>query len=209
MSDLSFSGLYVIHKPFLTNCFDEELSERLAGEKIPRNDQIKGRLSSVDKHLSIGSRGNWFQSRLKLLLDASGDADLRFLSGETYTFTYDQVTRHGGEVVWKETEAYSVLNSRRDAVIAAIARLERWCALNTEVAADLLDEHSRALREAIDSAFFTLAPVNEGFDSGEGAQFVFCVLRTVGDLMRYSRFRDCWAIFRSPVQAIEEEAALP
>lgn len=200
MSDVFFSGLYVVHKVFMTNCFDEEVSELLTGEKIPRDQWLKGRMSSVDKYLSVGSTNNWFRARMQQLLSASGMEDLRFLSGETYTHTYKNIIRHNGGAIWETTEAFTVLNPRYDDVIASVNRLQQWCLANPEVAADLLDTSPKDVASAIESAFFTLDPANEGFDGGEGAEFAFCVLKTVADLMRYAKFRKCWAAYHTMLE---------
>jgi len=199
MSDVFFSGLYAVHEVFMTNCFDEEVSKLITGTDIPRIEGMKNRNQSIARYQAIGSRKRWFHSRVSELLNLSGIDSLRFLSGETYTHQHKVVIESEGQVVWQGREAYTVLNPRYDEVISAIGRLEQWCLSNAEVAGPLLDTRPKDLVTAFDSAFFTLDPTNEGLGDGESAELTFCVLRTIGDVMRFAKFHKCWAVHRIPL----------
>lgn len=199
MSDVFFSGLYAVHEVFMTNCFDEEVSKLITGKDIPRVDGMKNRSQSIARYQSIGSRKRWFHSSISELLSLSGIDDLRFLSGETYTHEHNVVIKNEGQIVWQRREAYTVLNPSYDKVISAIGRLEQWCLSNPEVAGPLLEIRPADLATAFDSAFFTLDPTNEGLGEGEDGEFTFCVLRTIGDVMRFAKLHKCWAVYQIPL----------
>ncbi|MGO1071893.1 hypothetical protein [Lysobacter sp. CA199] len=199
MSDTFHSTLDVFHKAFITNRLGDEVSELLTGEKVPRAPQIKDGASGTYRMLLIATRNEWLYLRLKELLHISGIQGLQFLSGEICTHQHKRVTEHNGEVVWEETDAFTVLSPHYDEVISSIDRLQQWCLSNPDLAAPILGTHPEDLGKSIESAFFTLNTSDDGFDGGEGADFMFCVLRTIGDLMRHAKSQQCFAVYRSTV----------
>lgn len=200
MSDAFFSSLYAVRDLYMTNCFDEQISLLLTGKEIPRAHWLEDRRRSAARYLSIASRGKWFQSRMGDLIRLSGITELQFLSGEAYTHQHEEVTESEGKVVWRETVAYTVLNPNYDQVISSVGRLEQWCLSNPELAAPILDIYPKDLPPAYESACFTLDPTNEGLGEGDDAVFAFCVLRTIGDVMRYARLTKCWAVHRTTLR---------
>ncbi len=201
MSDLFYSEFVVIHESCLTNYFSEEVSELLSGERIPRNQYVDSRtyrndrMNSIVRRMSIATRNDWLHARLKELLRESGIEGLRFLSGETCTHRRKEATKYEGKIVCEQTFEYTVLSPDYDKVISSIDQLYRWCLLHPEAAAKLLDVCPKDLTGSIESAFFTLNTSDDGFDSGEGADFAFCVLKTIGDLMRYAKYNKRTVIF--------------
>ena len=193
MSDTFSSMLHVFPKAFITNRFGDEDSELLTGEKIPR---IEEGANDASRDMFIATRNNWLPIRLKELFRSSGIEGLRFLSGETYTHQHKIVTEANGVVVWEETQALTVLNPHYDEVISSIDRLRQWCISNPDVAAKILDIYPKDLGKSIESAFFTLNTDNDGFDDGQGADFTFSVLKTIGDLMRHAKHHECFAVYQ-------------
>lgn len=199
MSDTILCGLYAVHEPYLTNCFGEEVSARLAGRIIPRSSWLPERQQGIARDLSIGSRNDWFRERLSLLLDRSGLPGLRFITGSDLSCHHTELTRIDGRVIWEETRGYKVLNPDCLQVIADIERLEQWCLAHPDEAGRILDIWPQDLRAAHDGAFFTLHPDNEGLGEGDNAGFVFCVLRTMKEVLRFAQFHRCWAVYWLPL----------
>jgi hypothetical protein len=112
MSDPHFSSLAVMHKHWLTNCYGEEVSQLLTGERIPRHPDRAGLHSPYYRRLNIVTQGGWFHSKVKELQRLSGAGGLAYLREDTCTHEHKEVTRDNADkVVWAETHGYTVLRS--------------------------------------------------------------------------------------------------
>jgi hypothetical protein len=199
MSEPTFSSLSVVPKRLLSICFGEEASEVLTGARIPLSPD---RTAHYFRHLSIVSQGGWFHRKVGELQRMSEIGGFAYLRGGSCTHEHKEVTRDDdGKVVWVETHGYTVLTSGWNEEVKAVERLEAWCRQHPEEAAEVLEVSSEWLIPAIESQFFTLAPAHEGLGDGNSPEFFFCVLRTIGDLMRFARFHkdmsDLWVVYHS------------
>ena len=195
MSDAFFSGLYVVQKDVMTNCFGEEVSLLLTGESIPRLSYVREK-GEQDKYLGIVSRNDWFHERMNVLLEMSGVQGLAFLDGKSHSHKHESVTLHEGKVVERQTFGYSVLSPAYDEVTAALKQLQQWCLANPTAAADVLEE-VEDLSFLADQAYFSLKPSMDGLGDGYGALHAFSVWRTIGDLMRFAKFTNRWVVYRT------------
>jgi hypothetical protein len=191
MSHHTSSSLALLQKPWLTNVYGPEVSLLLTGEQIERRPEQLRKYSTYHRRLSIISRGGWFQTKFQRLQRISGISGAAYLGEGPFQFERRQVTTDDkGRVVWVETHAYTVLRSGWDEEISSISRLENWCRENPEEAAHVLEVSAKWLLPALESRFFTLEPSNEGLGEGEGPEFFFCVLHTIGDIMRLAKFHE-------------------
>ena len=207
MAEARISSLAVLRKECLTNCYGAEVSQLLTGEAIPRiplsaDVVIK---QPYNRYLSIVSQGGWFEYAVRQIQELSGIGGLRFLQAGACTHEHKIITKNQeGEIVWVETEGYTVITSGWDDEIASINNIEQWCRDNSEEAGEVLEHYGKYVLAAIESQFFTLDPSNEGLGDGCSPEFFFCTLRTIGEIMRFARFHkdtpDIWMIYNSTLR---------
>lgn len=177
-------------KQWVTNCFgDEDVSQLLTGERIPKNpDQPR----DYYRRLSIVTEGDWFYSKLSELQLLSGSGILTCLGQSPCTHEHKQITKDNstGRVVWVETHGYTVLASGWESEISIIRGLEAWCREHVAEAAKVLEVPTDWLIPAIDSQFYTLNPNMEGLGEGNSPEYFFSVLRTVAEMMRFTKFHN-------------------
>lgn len=201
MSDTYFSGLYAVHEPYMSNCFGDEVSKLLVGRSIPKSNWITDQKQGAARYQTIGSRNMWFQRCMGEMVRRSGFTSLWFFSGESYTHTHTEITNFEDALVWKQVTAYTVLNPDYAHFIAEVEAFEAWCLKNPEKCFDVLGVSQKHLKEAYESAFFTLEPASEGLGEGDNVEFFFCVLRTFCEVMRFAKFNRCWAVYQTPLLA--------
>lgn len=147
--------------------------------------------------MSGTTRGDWFQDCLDRLIRASGIGNLSFLTGKSWTnqhFACDS-----GSYSYGYRFRYTVIRSQDELTTAiyALNRLLAWCRAHPDATAAVTDYVDAAgVLESIEGAFFTLSPNSEvAGDEGQGPDFLFCVLHTVGDLLRYAKHWKGFAVF--------------
>jgi hypothetical protein len=189
MSYSETSSLAVLRQQHLTTIYGGESSMALTGEQIPASDPRPGHFGAGHRYQTIHSRGGWVQDRLQVLGTAAGTTGLRFLSGEESTQRVRSVIRDNDEQpVWTETHGYTVLTDRCDELLSSAEQVQAWCLQQPAKAGKLLGYDKAGVLEALRAASFSLAPDNEGYGEGDTPEFVFCVLRTMIELLRFARF---------------------
>ena len=196
MSDVSAFSMFICHERDLFHALEDYgWGERLAPVLAP-DQAVSDRLDLKHlRHLLRGStRNNWFKGAMKEILDSSGFERLRFLSEESFTHS---VVRTYGETDWPSQ--LTVVKDSYDLLIQDIDDLMDWCRSNPAEVHKFDDSWADDIDQEIDRAFFTLKPNDEAEEEGQGYHFLFCVLKTVGDLLRNAQHQDFWAIYVSEV----------
>jgi hypothetical protein len=172
----------VVEKSRLTNCFGEVVSELLTGEKIPRNKHAGRSRASCIKRLEIQARGDSFHDMFREFRRKSGIEILKLLSQEACTHYLD-ITTHSSYGDDRYINAYSVLRFHSEEIIAAIDRFRQWCLDDVDIDND-----------EIEGAFYTLNTAEAFGDEPVCGDFLFLfsVLKTIADLLRFARHRELY-----------------
>jgi hypothetical protein len=211
MSDNYLSYIHVVFESRLSDCFGEEISELLSGRKIPRHlaksITAKGDLCELAHHefrcgykrLDISTRNGYLHKIVDAILKRSGIESLRFLTWDIYTHQYDVDGEPG--------TYFTVLNPYYDELLSSINKMHQWCLENSEYLVNNLDRYGYApedVAKLLDLAFASLQPNEDCWEDGDNLHFMFCVLKTIEDLLRYAKFMNnymlphyekCWMIY--------------
>lgn len=210
MSDSSALSLRVIDGRDLANFYGTELATILADEPMALDSRCLHHFESMRKVMNAYTRGDWFKVKMRELLDHSKIEDLRFMSGQTYTHNYFEIDRSHSEVYEKEIKTlheYTVIKKDYKSVLKALNAFTSWCVANPDQAdLELVIDYPESAMESLENAFFTLNPNVDLLceNEGQGSLFFFCVLRTVGDLIRYAEQKGLWVIYDNTKMVYED-----
>lgn len=201
MSSSSELSLFVIDRRDLANFYGTEVAALLAGQPVALDSQYLHHYESLRKKMNASTRGDWFKVSMKELLDLSGIEHLRFMSEQSHTHKYLEVDRSHPEVYDKEIKTlheYTVIKKDFKTIIKALNALASWCSANPDrTDLVLVMDYPESAIESLENSFFTLNPNGDLLyeNEGQGSLFFFCVLRTIGDLLRYAEQKGLWVIY--------------
>lgn len=203
MSDATYLCINVLDKHDLVNFFGAEVAG-LFDSEVTATDQLQAEgLKKRRKTMSAFTRWGWFKDRMGKLLDLTGHESLRFLAGQAHTHKYIHVMKEdlpGLEYEIKTQCEYSLFKDDFTPVIRALNDLTAWCKSNPDQAGEIVEMYREDTLNAIEYAFFTLDPKSEApsSDEGEGGDFFFCTLKTIGDLFRYAHSgKNMWIVYEN------------
>jgi hypothetical protein len=203
MSDHSDFSLCVIDKRDLSNFFGVEIATILAGEPIAIDSKYLHFYKPLRREMRGFTRGDWFKVSMRELLDISGIENLRFLSQETHKYRHISVDdSHQHEYTVIKRDDFELILNALDALVI-------WCRDNPNKAdAVLVLDYPESATESIENAFYTSNPNRDDCgDEGRGSLFFFCVLKTVGDMLRYANHQGFWAIYDNEYMVYETDLA--
>ncbi len=209
MSDSSGFSLSVLDPRDLANFYGCDVAALMAGRPVAIDAKYLHQYEKRRKTMIGITRGDWFKEIMGSLLDVSGIGGLRFLSAQSHTCSYLEVEQHEFNGRISETKMlheYTVINSETSNVLNAHSKLVTWCHANQDKTTKVLfDWGIEDIAASMENAFFTLHPNSEIVtdDEGRSTDFFFCVLRTVGELLRYAKHQGSWVVYDN-MQAIHE-----
>jgi hypothetical protein len=151
------------------------------------------------------TRGDWFKECVKCLVEASGVDNLNFLYAQDCTHEYIEIQKFSGTddsiYEYKTLHQYTLIygEHRFAAIIASLNRLIDWCYKNPDAASRITDYvFADGIKKSIENSFYTLSPNSEApGDEGQGPDFLFCTLKTIGELIRYAKCLALVAVYNN------------
>jgi len=179
------------------NLADFLASSSLESDKVP--DYIR-----VLKKMAFSTRGDYFMTRIRELAAASGIEGLDlFAAGESLDKRTETIKLNDSEQCfeYKNIHRYGLIYGKNqlNTTITSIDRLIDWCLAHSEETSTITDyEDADEIIQIINGAYCTLNPNKDApSDEGQGPGFLFCVLKTIGDLLRYAKWWDLMVVYNN------------
>jgi hypothetical protein len=210
MSHHSDFTMTVLDKADTTPYFGEPLAIVLMGkesESLPP--------ANIAKRTMRGyTRSDWFKWMMGELLDKTPYNSLQFLSEKACSHlvlkNYDDKIVEESYLDNLNEEAdedelefmtcyYTVIPPEKVAeLLDDVNNLFLWCRNNIIIVSDVIEEAEEDVQNAIDNALF-YEKVNDAHygEDGQGADFLFCALKSIQELLIYAEQHHLYAIYKN------------
>jgi hypothetical protein len=210
MSHHSDFMMVVLDKAEITPYFGEQLAALL----ICREDNPLPPANIAKRTMRGYTRSDWFKWIMGELINKTPYNSLQFLSEKTCSHLV--LTNYKGTIVEEsyldsldaETDEeelefmtcyYTVIPPEKVAeLLDEVNNLIAWCRNNIAVVSDVIEEAEHDVQNAINNALF-YEKVNDADygEEGQGADFLFCALKSIQELLAYAKQHHLYAIYEN------------
>jgi hypothetical protein len=211
MSHHSDFTMTVLDKADITAYFGEQLAALLIGKE---EDKPLPPANIAMRTMRGYTRSDWFKWIIGELLNKTPYNSLQFLSEKTCTHlvlaNYEDKIVEESYLDSLDAEAdedelefmtcyYTVIPPEKTGeLLDAVNSLFSWCSTNIAVVSDVIEEDEEEVKTAIDNALFYEKVNNAHYgEEGQGADFLFCALKSIQELLAYAKQHHLYAIYKN------------
>lgn len=217
MSHYSYLDLVVLDKTEIPAYFGEKIAAILLGEEINSLASATENVSALKRSMTGSTRSDSFKWRMGELLKLAAIDSLSFIAEtacshlvlkNSYEDIMDATSLEFKKLDEDEDEDaefndayfYTVIKPEQcEALLADLAKLLAWCSHNLSPASDVLEFDDEDVQNAIETAVVCENLNNEAHygEDGDSAEFFFCALKSIQELLQYAKANNLYAIYEN------------
>jgi hypothetical protein len=210
MSHHSDFTLTVLDRADITPYFGEQVATILIGKE----DGLLPSATVANRTMRGFTRSDWFKWIMGELLNKTPYDSLQFLSEKACTHIV--LKNFEGNIVEESyldsldeeadedelhfmTHLYTVIPPENmGELLDDMNNLFLWCRNNISIASEVIEEGEDNVQNAIDNAIF-YERVNDAHygEDGDGADFLFCALKSIQELLAYAQQHHLYAVYEN------------